>query len=393
MTLMSLVRWIGVIVIGWTLLAIGIGASGTRLPARDLPALPPSSSPSVEAMPTGWPTVRGYDLVDRTSGRTTKMRLPDEDRWWAVSVSPRPGPGGELEAVGRWVNPGREDFSGWALFRLSDGAVLSRIATEVLPMGRPCWVPGQARMILFAAGDGQLYRCRLAPEHETPVVRRAPVYASGHLEPSEPVVWVISPPGLSEPMLADPFWPADPRLQRCVFVALMVLERQNDRNVYGPSTLWWLELSDDARSVVAAGRLTEPTGDETASGRTDERLPNVAVGADGHIRLVYMERRNRNDKWRLQSAALELDPADGAAPSSPPASFPALPARPVGPFNPHCLLVSSDGATAYGLSKTGALASVRLPVGEAPAESSLHSRPPVIATMKSAGSPVARRTD
>ena len=35
MSLMSLVRWIGVIVIGWTLLAIGIGASGARLPRRE----------------------------------------------------------------------------------------------------------------------------------------------------------------------------------------------------------------------------------------------------------------------------------------------------------------------------------------------------------------------
>ena len=46
-------------------------------------------------------------------------------------------------------------------FRLSDGAVLSRVPMEILPTGRPCWVPGQERTILFPAGDGRLYRCRL----------------------------------------------------------------------------------------------------------------------------------------------------------------------------------------------------------------------------------------
>ena len=57
--------------------------------------------------------------------------------------------------------PWRGAFCGMGSFRLSDGAVLSRIPMEILPIGRPCWVPGQDRTILFPAGDGQLHRCRL----------------------------------------------------------------------------------------------------------------------------------------------------------------------------------------------------------------------------------------
>ena len=52
-------------------------------------------------------------------------------------------------------------FCGMGSFRLSDGAVISRVPMEVLPTGHPCWVPGQSRTILFPAGDGRLYRCRL----------------------------------------------------------------------------------------------------------------------------------------------------------------------------------------------------------------------------------------
>ena len=141
---------------------------------------------------------------NRTNGGRTPIRLPDGDRWSFVSVAPAAGPRGELEAVGRWVNPKRDDFGGWGVFRVSDGAVLTRIATEIPPTGRPCWVPGQPRTILYAAGDGQLYRCRLTPEEGEPAIRRPPVYASGRAEPSDPVTWEVTPPGLAEPVLRSP---------------------------------------------------------------------------------------------------------------------------------------------------------------------------------------------
>jgi hypothetical protein len=359
MSLMSLIRWIGVIVIGWTLLAIGIGASGARLPRRELPVLVPSASPSFEAMPTTWPTVRDYELVDRADGRRTPIRFPEGDRWSNVSVAPGVGPGGELEAVGHWVNPAREEFSGWGVFRVSDGAVLSRIATEILPMGRPCWVPGQARTILFAAGDGRLYRCRIAPDEGEPAIRRPPVYASGRAEPSDPVVWEIAPPGSDEPMLVDPFWPAEARLRRWVFVTLMVLERHQGRNIYGPRRLWWLEMSDDARSIVAAGPLIEPVVGEPPTVRVEQRFPNVAVDPDGEIRLVYLEGRNRCKDWHLRSVPLEFDTRSG---------HPHAVTGEYGPVREPSrslqlapILVSSDGATAYGISQTGQIAAVALP--------------------------------
>jgi hypothetical protein len=351
MSLTNLVRLIGALAIGWTLVAIGIGASGARLPGPEAADAYVTVSPPVDAMPMHWPSEGGYELVDRTTGRTSPIRLPDEDQWSILCVSPWRGPGGELEAVGRWVNPAGEYFCGWGLFRLSDGAVVSRIATEILPSGRPCWVPGHARTILYPAGDGVLHRCRLAPGEETTGIPGSPVYATGRAEPSEPVVWDVPPPGTDKAFVDDPVWSDEPRLKKWAFVALTPQILCGGRPAYGPTRIWWLEMSDDARRIVAAGRLTPTEGDGI-----EERRPNVAVGRAGDIHMVYLERSSRQAPWRLRSALLEFDRRTGrpmaAAAEDGPVSGPrgAIQAAP--------LLVSSDGATVYGLSQSGGLAAM-----------------------------------
>jgi hypothetical protein len=364
MNLMTLVRSIGALALAWTLVAIGIGASGARLPGPAVAETLVRQSPPIDAMPTRWPTGDGLELIDRANGRRAPIRLPQEHRWSLVSVSPWHRPGGELEAVGRWISPGGDEFCGWGLFRLSDGAVLGRVATEVLPMGRPCWVPGQERTIVFAAGDGRLYRCRLAPQEE-PVGRRGTTYASGRAEPFDPLIWETPPPGPGEIFIEDPVWPDVPRLRKYAFVALRRPVRREGRLAYGPRRLWWLEMSEDAGTIVAAGRLTGTAESDSESAGVEERFPNVAVGPAGDIRLVYLERTDRDQVWRLRSSPLELDgrtgrPAivnGGHGPASGPGA--ELQAAP--------LLVSADGATVYGLSRSGGLAA--LPAIGRPGES------------------------
>lgn len=345
MTLMSLVRWMGVVLIGWTLVAIGIGASGGRTARRGAPVLLDLASRSMEAMPTGWPNNRSYDLVDRTDGRRTAIRLPGEDRWSLVSVSPWRGPGGELEAVGRWINPDREEFGGWAIFRPSDGVVLSRVPTELLPTARPCWVPGRERTILFAAGDGRLYTCRLDPEDGGASAGGGSVYASGRAETSEPLIWEAAPPGPGDPMLGEPAWSTDSRLSRWIFATLMPIVTRDHRLAYGPSQLWWLEVAADARSIVAAGRLAHPTPGERG---VEERFPTVAVGPEGDIRLVYLERRILERTYHLRSAALEFDSRTGRPRALTDVHSPVP--GPLGELLPVPLVVSADGGTVYGLS-------------------------------------------
>ena len=281
------------------------------------------------------------------------MRLPEGEQWSAVSISPWRGPGGQPEAVGRWVNTHRDDFSGWAVFRLSDGEVLSRIATEILPTGRPCWVPGVPRMILFAAADGQLFRYRFPSSDESPVVWRPPVYASGRGEPSDPVVWDTPAPGPIPPVLTDPVWPVDSRLRRWVLAAMMTVEPDGDRLQYGPNRLCWLELSDDASRYLAAGPLIDPAPDEAGVDCVEQRFPNVAVGPDGSYRLVYLERRNRKRDWHLRTVPLEFDAATGRPRAS---ESRATPAPGAGrSLEPAPMLLSADGSTVFGMSPTGQL--------------------------------------
>lgn len=364
MTLMSLVRWMGVVVIGWTLVAIGVGATGARFSGREAAVLVHAGSRLVEAMPTSWPIARRYDLLDRTDGRRTPIRLPAEDRWSFVSVSPWHGPQGELEAVGRWVNPGRDDFGGWGVFRLSDGVVLSRVATETLPTGRPCWVPGQPGKILFAAGDGRLYLCRLNPDQDRPVIGQRSNYSSGRAEPSDPLIWEVATPGEGEPILSDPVWPTNSRLNRWIFATLMPLENRGRKVSFGVPQLWWLEVSDDARSIVAAGRLTRPIpGGEAVA--VEERFPSVAVGPEGEIRLAYLERRISDNTYRLRSALLEFDSRTGRPKAVTGVHSPVPDAQ--SELQPTPLLISADGATVYGYSLSGELAAlpVARPGGEA----------------------------
>jgi hypothetical protein len=361
MSLMTLVRMIGVLALGWTLVAIGIGASGTRLADSDPVAVetPVRESPQVDAVPTNGLTGTGLELIDRSTGQRAPIRQPRELRWSLISVSPWRVPGGELEAVGRWINPGGADFCGWGLFRLSDGVLLGQVVTEVLPMGRPCWVPGDERTILFPAGDGRLYRCRLDPGEEEPAGRRRTTDASGRAGSPDPLVWATQPPGPGEVFLQDAVWPDAPALRKWVLVALRHQERLHGRFVYGPSRLWWLELSEDAGAIVAAGRLTATADGNTPSPGIDERFPNVAIDPAGGTRLVYLERSHRDRLWRLRSAPLELDartarPAVVIGADAPAAGLDAgLQATP--------LVVSTDGATVYGLSRSGRLAA--LPAG------------------------------
>jgi hypothetical protein len=360
MSLMTLVRSIGAVVIVWTLVAIGIGASGARLPGSEATAVPSVAPPTVDAIPRDRPSGDRCDLLDRASGRESSIRLPAGERWSMIGVSPARGPGGEPEAAGRWINPKGEQFCGWGLFRLSDGAVLGRIATEILPMGRACWVPDHPRTIVFPAGDGLLYWCRLVGGDEEPVIRRGSPYATGRSEPSEPVAWEVRPPGSGAVFLDNPVWPQEPKLKRWILVGLRQQAPGRDHLVFELPQVWWLEMSDDGKSIVGAGRLTGAAGGASASGVVEERYPNVAVGTDGDIHLVYLERSAREKRWRLRSARLGFDPRTGR-PTAKAGGTRAFP-DPADDLQPAPLLVSTDGATVYALARSGRLATV--PVGQ-----------------------------
>ena len=268
MNLMSLVRLCGVVAIGWTLLAMGIGAfrADHRHTAEEtnffLPE--PALHEAVAVSPFKVQGMDEYRLVDRSTGRVGPLALPEDANWGLVSVSPWRDRAGNLEAVGRWsrrADSGEEGFCGLGLFRLSDATVVHSINLDVLPTGRPCWVPGRPGDLLFPAGDGQLHHCRLARNRDRPAATPAQGEASaGFAGPgrTHPVTWRCPVPGSGSVYILDSAWPDDRQLRKFLFASLSTKVRVGGKLRADPPQIWWLEMSEAGDEILSAGRLMKP---------------------------------------------------------------------------------------------------------------------------------------
>lgn len=321
MNLMGLLRLLGLVTIGWTVLAVGAGVFGLSRPAARsadffIPAPALHEVVSLDRSPRT--ANEAPSLFDQATGRLKPLPLPAQFRWELLSVSPWRSRDGRLEAVGRWVDWSNEDadqpFCGLGLFRLPDAAVVRRVALDVLPTSRPCWIPDRPGELLFAAGDGQLYRCRIgslprvAADHAdpTPADYEAPAKARTDL-----VAWRSRLPGEAPSFMTDPVWPADRRLKHLIFVAMCCQRRFPSGMAFEPAKLWWLKMSERGDAIVAAGRLTLPCADDGGIVSTAERSPYVTIGPDGEINLCYISRSPGARGWALKLAALELDRETG----------------------------------------------------------------------------------
>ena len=219
MSLMTLVRSFTALVLGWILVALGIGAMGGARNRVEFAAPRIEWSVRHDILSDTGPGSARNEVVDRVTGKSAPLRLPTEDQWTNLSISPWRDANGNKEVVGRWISRGNGAFCGMGSFRMSDGAVLSRVPMEILPIGRPCWIPGQPRSILFIAGDGRLHRCQLpmgdleSGRHDSGSDNSGPGGAI-------PLAWKVKPPGSGSVLLADPVWSSDSRLRNWVIVAL-----------------------------------------------------------------------------------------------------------------------------------------------------------------------------
>ena len=322
MNLMNMVRLCGLVVIGWTLMALGVGMwrSDSR-PAQDasffLPK--PALHEAVAVNRSELPGLEEYRLFDRSTGRVEPLPLPDDANWGFVSVSPWRDQEGNLEAVGRWNRrePGGEGaFFGLGLFSLSDTSVVHSVDLNVLPTGKPCWIPGRPGDVLFPAADGRLHRCHLTRggvAHEWTDDQEHTHASSARPFPSHPVTWRCTVPGSGRVFIADPVWPCEQQLRKFVFASLsrQSLDEGKPRN--GTPQIWWLEMSERGDEILSAGRLTESssaTGDIEA---LVERSPSVAVGPSRRLTLAYLTRARGETSWRLCLAALFARRTNGQA--------------------------------------------------------------------------------
>jgi len=356
MTLMTLLRLTGLLALGWTVIALGAGALGVG--AHDVPvhtfySPAPSLQDAVAMVQPESPTQLEYRLLDRTTGRTEPLALPQEEAWSLLSVSPWRDRAGNLEAVGRWVSrlDGDEYSWGLGLLTLPGSTVVNRLALDVLPIGKPCWVPGRPGEVLFPAGDGQLYLCNIAGdarENKARHTSRTPDRDGGNLAPSRRLTWQRQPPGSSIAFFFDPVCSSEPALRNLVFVAASIPKVLDKRKVNLPSKLWWLAMEGD--EIVAAGRLTRPTPNDPVDEKVCERMPNVVIGAGGKISVVYLSRQPNKKTWALRSAPVDLEPETRQPRIHPSLEEPEVLTE---GLILSSLVVSADGHHVYGLEASG----------------------------------------
>ena len=103
-------------------------------------------------------------LVDLKTGVLFPFALPQGEILEWASCSPWHDELDQRQIAGHWSSRSGEGESklatefGLARFNFPDGKPLNRIPSEITPMSAPCWYPGTTAKILFAAGDGTLYR-------------------------------------------------------------------------------------------------------------------------------------------------------------------------------------------------------------------------------------------
>ncbi len=364
MTLMTLVRGLIALLVCYMVTALGLGVLGTRgLNSRSTDYYLPRPAFSDTVPVGGRRAAEGEQmLVDTRTGEHEPIRLPDNEGWGLLSVSPWRDREGKLLAVGRWVRSHREhtDLPLWGLgvLRLPEATVVQRSPLDLLPTGRPCWLPNRPGAIVFPAADGRLYRADLeldaaaldgglASENSRPTGGRARV---------RPVSWTRTLAGDQPVLLYDPVVSSDPRLRKLVFAAICLPGAPKERRVFEPARLWWLELDDEGVEIVAAGPLQNLRGEPLEGPETTERYPNVAIQGE-RIRLVYLARRPGQATGSLKEREIEIDPKTNR-PRVKPETFAVSSAGDSLSLGP--LLVSADGGSVFAVDRLGRNARLRI---------------------------------
>jgi hypothetical protein len=185
-------------------------------------------------------------------------------------------------------------------YTFPEGKVVDRAVIDPVPRGSICWVPDRSDRIVFAAGDGRLYRYDFP--HGDECARRP-----GESGP-EPLSWGGADRRNGKPWLLDPCWPDEPTLGGQMLVALVPRDSGDRRKPSPKSQLWWVQTDSAVRNIIAAHRAIIPDG---VSPDVEERLPNVGRAADGRLLLAYLFRPPGRYRWELWVAPIACDRAVG----------------------------------------------------------------------------------
>jgi len=313
-------------------------------------------------------------LIDRDSNRCDVVPLPSGNRWGQLSVSPWCDAEGNAEAVcQRFGFPGsaaEQSFWGLARLRLPEGKVIDEVNLDLLPTGRACWVPAHLGRILFAAGDGQLYLHDFPGWSSDPNETVTDTAARSDESTLCQVSWKGSPPLGASVFITVPVWPSHPRLRHLVFATVIPMLRNRQRMVTEPTKLLWLQMRDDGAVIEASGLLDVPKKKASEDLTVLKRFPNVELGRDGTIRLVFLSRIQRDCNLRLEVVPIEIDPETGH-PRVPAHCLPRVLDEDCAPVRP---LFAADGLTVYMVSRNSGLIVKRRIESDSPGKIHVASR-------------------
>lgn len=272
--------------------AAGVASSRTstrpvEAGSRNIPTLVSPPSRDSPRPPTRW--------TDGSSGRTHLMPPPNGMLLEFGVCSPWRDGTGRFQVAGRLSG----ENTGLAQVSFPDGAVLDFVETGgALVASRPCWYPGTRPRVLYAAGDGCLYRCDFRDE-TTGLASEAP---DGR--PSR-IGWTAPSMPTPEAYLSDPCWPREPRFDRVLLVVVASRINLDGQPRPAHDRLWWVRLDEAGEAVIEAGPVFESP---TVSGGGFLRSPVVATAADGGVVLAYLSTdRPREGRWELRAARLAFD--------------------------------------------------------------------------------------
>ncbi len=298
-SLFALIRLVVLLSVGMVLLGVVVARLGPS-PGGQRLAAPPLYDLLNRVSFT--PNEREPWYLDTLTGKVQEFKLPEGDQLDYAVCSPWTDERGEYQVVGRWksraMGPSTagERFEAFGLgrYEVPSGRMIDQVALDILPSSPPCWFPGTAARVLFAGGDGELYSYDFDSE------------AQGKATQPNRLTWQCDPPG-EIMLISDPVWPRDHRLKGRLVVSLQYRVSQLDTQMT-PTRLWWLMLSADGLSIVAAAPLIDPSkGDAVRSETSEERCPSLSdVPGEGLV-LAYLWQARGLEHWELRLAPVRFD--------------------------------------------------------------------------------------
>jgi hypothetical protein len=251
-------------------------------------------------------------VLDAETGAASRCTIADPRLLGLLGCSPWRDAAGRYHLVARAIDavadPRGFPAGEIILIRCTypSGRVLGRVVLDRMPIGPVCWSPDRGDRILFASGDGRLYRHEFPPEEWPGTVAASP----------RPIRWGCGPPGADGVFLQDPCWPGGPYPGGWLLAAVRV--RQGDPRPLTDLRLWWLKLDAGEGAIVEARRAIGPEGEGSAADGDEEYSPVVGVASGGFRNLAYLVRRQGQSGLELRVAPLAAGASDEGPQAVPP---------------------------------------------------------------------------